>query len=250
MKKLMVVILMSLFAWGINTARAQKPGIVLNNSPGWKKIGETVASFKTQNESIAVIGADEFAAIKLKVEDAPLSIDRLQVFYESGDMQEIDVKKHIGSGGESEVFTLEKPGRDIQKVAFTYHTEPNAKGEKAEVELFGFKTEASGKESKTYRDRADKTEDAIEEKSEKAGDDIERGARKTKRDVQRAADKTGDAISEGAARSAAEITDKKLDSKMGPDGQTIYIDDDSKYYYINDKGKKVYVSSVQLKDKG
>src|SRR5688500_16178648 len=121
MKKL-IIIVMALVAFNLETADAQKPGVVLGNDPGWKKIGETVASFKSQNESIAVLGADEFAAIKIKVEDAPLHIERLQVFYESGDMEEIDVKKSIQAGEESEVFRLEHPDRDIQKVAFTYHT--------------------------------------------------------------------------------------------------------------------------------
>src|SRR5688500_13664817 len=132
MKKLMLLTVMTLFAWSMNSAYAQKPGVVLDNDPGWQKIGETVASFKSQDESIAVLGADEFAAIKLRVEGAPLQIDRLQVFYESGDMEEIDVKKRIQSGNESTVFRLKHPDRDIQKVAFTYNTAPNAEGEKAE----------------------------------------------------------------------------------------------------------------------
>ena len=34
---------------------------------------------------------------------------------------------------------------------------------------------------------------------------------------------------------------------MGPEGQTIYIDDLGKYYWINGKGKKIYVSESALK---
>src|SRR5687768_6964786 len=83
MKKLMVGIVLALFAWNIQPAIAQKPGVVIGNEPGWQKIGETVASFKSQDESISVIGADEFSAIKIRVKDAPLEIERMQVFYES-----------------------------------------------------------------------------------------------------------------------------------------------------------------------
>lgn len=258
----MVVILMALFTWHIETAQAQKPGVVLDNDPGWQKIGETIASFKEQDESIAVLGADEFAAIKIKVKDAPLEIERLQVFYESGDMEEIDVKKRIAKDGESQVIRLEHPNRDIQKVAFTYRTVPNAEGEKADVELFGFKTGNEGKSS-AYRDlddKADKAGDDIEREADEAADDIEReaeeaeqdieeGAERTESDIERAAEKTGDAISETAGKAAAEIDDPRHETKVGPDGQVIYIADDSRCYYVNEKGKRVYVSVSQLKDK-
>jgi hypothetical protein len=247
MKKSMAVILMALVSWNVHIASAQKPGVVLSNEKGWQKIGETEASFKSQDESIAVIGADEFQAIKLKVDNAPLQIDRLQVFYESGDMQEIDVQKNLQPGEETSVYKLDNPTRDIQKVAFTYHTVSNAKGDKADVELYGLK---SGNEpSDSYRHDADKTRDDIKRESSQAERDIERGADNTKKDVNRAADKTGNAISETAGKVAADIDDPKLDTKVGPDGETIFVGDDSRYYYVNDKGKRVYVTWSQLKDK-
>jgi hypothetical protein len=261
---------MALFALAVSPGWAQKPAVVMGNEAGWQKIGETVASFKSQDESIAVLGADEFAAIKIKVDDAPLHIERLQVFYESGDMEEIDVKKRIQAGEESEVFKLEHPDRDIQKVAFTYSTLPNADGDKAEVELFGLKTGNEG-ESNAYRDDADRAADKAERKADEARKDIKRESRETRRDinrkadrtedkidrradrtendVERAADKTGDAISEAAAKTAAEIDDPRHETKVGPDGQTIYIGDDARLYYINEKGTRVYVRKSQLKDK-
>ena len=254
MKKLMLVIVLALFAWNSQPAMAQKPGVVIGDEPGWQKIGETVASFKTQDESIVVIGADEFSALKIKVEDAPLEIERLQVFYESGEMEEIDVKKRIGAGEESEVFRLRNPERDIQKVAFTYNTVPNAEGEKADIELYGLNP-AEGS-SEAYRDDAERAEDELEEtadelerEAEEVEDEIEHSAEHTESDLERAADATGDAISETAAKTAAEIDDPKHDTKVGPDGQTIFIGDGSSYYYINEEGERVYVKKGQLKDK-
>jgi hypothetical protein len=95
---------------------AQKPAVVSSNEEGWQHIGQVTASFKMQNESIAVLGADEFSAIKLKVSEAPLHIERLQVFYESGDMEEIDVRSDISAGNESRVIKLKHPDRDINKL--------------------------------------------------------------------------------------------------------------------------------------
>lgn len=266
MKNFMFATLVALFAWSYNSASAQKPGVVVSNEPGWQKIGETVASFKSQDESIAVLGADEFAAIKIKVEDAPLQIDRLQVFYESGDMEEFDVKKRIQAGEESQVFRLKHQDRDIQKVAFTYNTAPNSEGEKADVELFGLKSGNEG-ESKAYRDDAERAEERmenagdeieseaeeaendIERKADRTGDEIDESAEETESDLERAADRTGDAVSEAAAKAAAEIDDPRHETKTGPDGQTLYIGDDSRCYYISDEGKRVFVSESEMKDK-
>ena len=243
----MVIILVALVSWNVHIARAQKPGIVLSNEKGWQKIGKTEASFKSQDESIAVIGADEFQAIKLKVDDAPLQIDRLQVFYESGDVQEIHVQKRIQPGEETGVFKLDNPTRDIQKVAFTYHTLTSASGDKADVELYGLK---SGNEpTDSYRHDANSTRDELKRESSQTERDIDRGARNTKRDVDRAADKSGNAISETAGKVAADIDDPKLDTKVGPGGETIFVGDDSRYYYVNDQGKRDFVKWSQLKDK-
>lgn len=255
MKKNLIGFLMALGSFIFLNSYAQKPAVVTDNDPGWKKIGETSASFKSQNESIVVLGADEFTAIKLKVKDAPLNIERLQVFYESGDMEEIDVKSKVHANGESHVINLKHPDRDIQKVAFTYNTEANVQGEKAEVELYGLKTNQPMGED-AYRDDAEKVEDDAERAVEKTeremeetGDEIEREAEETESEAESTADEIGDDISEGVNDAAAAIKDRKLKNKVGPEGETAYIDDDGNYYYINDEGNKIIITVDQLKDK-
>jgi hypothetical protein len=264
-------------------AYAQKPAVVSDNEPGWKHIGQVTASFKTTNESIVVLGADEFQAIKLKVNDAPIHIDRVQVFYESGQMEELDVKSDLKENAETRVINLSNPTRDIKKVAFTYRTLPNAGSDKADIALYGLKTGAQGdayikddvkeakreareesrelkedarevkreanEEAREIKREANEEANEVERDADRAGDKAEAEAREGESEVKGAARRTGDAVSEAAAKTAAAITDKKHDSKVGPDGQTIYIDDDSKYYYINDEGKKVFVTKLQLKDK-
>ena len=265
MKKGFVGIMMMLSSLVAFNSYGQKPAVVTDNDPGWKKIGETTASFKMQNESISVLGADEFTALKIKVKDAPLNIERLQVFYESGDMEEIDLKD-LSETGESDVITLKHPDRDIQKVAFTYKTEANAQGEKADVELYGLKTNQP-QGSDAYRDDvneaerdveqaadevADETEEAgdeIEREAEETADDADRATEETESDVERAADKVGDGISEGVNDAASAIKDQKVKDKVGPGGETAYIDDDGKYYYINNEGDKIFITELQLKDK-
>ncbi len=223
---------------------AQKPAVVSSNEPGWQHIGQITASFKNQNESIEVLGADEFTAIKLKVMEAPLQIERLQVFYESGDMEEIKVDKEIGKDNETRVIKLKHPDRDINKVAFTYKTGANADGEKADVALYGLKTgQPSGEDS--YRDEKEE----IKKDARDARDDVRDKANEVSEEAEEGAQSVGDKISEGAKDAAAAIKDQKIDDKVGPGGETVYLNEEAKYYYINNEGDKVFIPKVQLKDK-
>jgi hypothetical protein len=223
---------------------AQKPAVVSSNEEGWQHIGQVTASFKTQNESISVLGADEFSAIKLKVSDAPLHIERLQVFYESGDMEEINVRSDINPGSETRVIKLKHADRDIDKVAFTYKTKENAKGEKADIALYGLKSgQPAGADS--YRDE----KQAIKEDARETKKEIKREANETGDEVERKAQSAGDKVSEGVNDAAAAIKDEKLNNKVGPGGETVYVNEEGKHYYINNQGDKVFITELQLKDK-
>jgi hypothetical protein len=204
---------------------AQKPAVVADSKPGWHRIAGLEASFDKDNESVHIMGNDEFTALRFRVEDAPIHIDRMQVFYESGDTEDIDVKSAMKAGETSKEFQLKYAGRDITKIAFTYKTVDNAKSKKAELEIYGLKTNATAAES--YDKKVDEAEGEVKE----------------------AAEKTGDEISEAASKAAADIDDKRHDTKVGPNGQVIYIGDDNRFYYINEEGKKEFVTESQLKDK-
>lgn len=244
MKKVIVLTLMILTATCYTKLQAQKPAVVDSNKPGWHHIGHTTASFKTQNESISVLGADEFSALKIKVSEAPVHLQRLQVFYESGDMEEIDVREHFANGSESTVIRLKHPDKDIQKVAFTYNTEANASGEKADVDLYGLKTnQPAGKDA--YRDEKNE----VKEEAREARDEVNEEARETESELEKDAQSAGDKIEEGAKDAAAAITDQKLKNKVGPGGETAYVDENGKYYYINNAGEKVFITRAQLRDK-
>lgn len=253
-------------------SNAQKPVVVGDAEPGWHRIAGLQANFKKQNESVHILGNDEFQALKFKVEDAGIHIERMQVFYESGDMEDIDVKSEMKEGQSSKAFQLKHAGRDISKIAFTYHTVGNDKSEKAELEIYGLKTEATASDS--YDKKVDKAEGELKEAREEAKDEARetRGEAKEARDevadeadeaennidrktdgadgdLERAAENAGDQVSETAAKTAAEIDDRRHDTKVGPDGQVIYIGDDDRHYYINEEGKKVFVTEAQLRDK-
>jgi len=243
MKKVMGMFLI-MAAFSTVGVFAQKPAVVATNEPGWHHIGQTEASFKLQNESISVLGADEFSALKLKVTDAGLQLERMQVFYESGDMEEIDLRTHFSSNSESGAIHLKHPDKDIQKVAFTYKTAPNAQGEKADIDLYGLKTnQPAGRDS--YREEKEE----LREEARETEQEVEEEARETEVEIEQDAQSAGDKIEEGAKDAAATITDQKLKNKVGPGGENAYVDEDGRYYIINDEGEKVWITVDQLRDK-
>ena len=72
---------------------------------------------------------------------------------------------------------------------------------------------------------------------------------KVKEEVKKDAKKVGNKTAEVASKSKAKITDQKHKDKVGPNGQTIYIDNHSKYYWVDKKGHRHYVNEAQLKAK-
>ena len=61
--------------------------------------------------------------------------------------------------------------------------------------------------------------------------------------------KVGNQVSNTAANTASHVVDKRYEGKCGPNGETVYINDHSHYYYINKKGHRVYLLKSQLMDK-
>ena len=72
---------------------------------------------------------------------------------------------------------------------------------------------------------------------------------KTTRQVGDAATKVGHKTSELAVKGASAVVDKKYKDKCGPHGETVYINNHSRYYYVDKKGHKVYLKESELMDK-
>jgi len=80
---------------------------------------------------------------------------------------------------------------------------------------------------------------------DKTGDAIKTGAKA----VGKTAKKVGNKTAEVAVKGTAEITDKKYENKVAPDGSQVYIDKEDNKYYVNDKGRKIYLKESEISDK-
>jgi hypothetical protein len=170
-----IINLVLCFMMTISIATGQKPAVMADEKTGWQKIGEATVNFKTDKDNIVVLGKDRFRAIKFKVMDAAIDLQDLEVYYENekGDAktdkdnkvdvdvkgndkgvdvrsneemkandpnrEDIQVRTPIKAGTESRVIDLKGSSRELKKVVFTYRTLPNAKDEKATVELYGLR---------------------------------------------------------------------------------------------------------------
>jgi hypothetical protein len=142
MKKMIMLVLLALaIVYGSLNAQS----VVVSDKTGWHKIGSRTIDFKNDKDEITVLGADRFSSIKFKVNDAPVNLQNVEVYYESGDNQNIAVNSPIGPEMESKAYDLNGGERSLKKISFDYNTLPNIKDEKAEIEVWGLKTNADEK---------------------------------------------------------------------------------------------------------
>ncbi len=76
---------------------------------------------------------------------------------------------------------------------------------------------------------------------------VETGAKKAWKGTRKVGKKVGNKTAEVASKGASRVADKKSDEWIGPEGQTIYIDEVDRFYWVNGRGKKIYVSESALK---
>jgi hypothetical protein len=138
MKKTMILILLAIAGYGV--ACAQLPKVITSDKKGWHKIGETSVNFKKETDEIVILVANRFAAIQLKVDDAPIDLISAEAYYESGDKQDLKIMGSIKAPGESDVINLNGGERTLKKIILVYKTIPNYKDKNAHVEIWGLKT--------------------------------------------------------------------------------------------------------------
>jgi hypothetical protein len=78
---------------------------------------------------------------------------------------------------------------------------------------------------------------------------VEKGAKKVWKGTKKGVKKAGNKTAEVTVKGVSGVTNKKSDDWVGPNGQTIYVDDSNKYFWVNGRGKRIYVSESALKAK-
>jgi hypothetical protein len=171
------------FALALSTgiASAQQPAVMVSTTPGWHKIASTTVDFKKERDEVMVLGADHFSAIKFMVVDAPIDLQDLEIWYENGTKQDVQVRTPIEVGKESRVINVDGGHRDIDKIVFVYKTLPNRTDERAEVAIYGLKPETTASDENMDVDR-DRNVDVTDRDKNVTTTDRDRNAAGTDRD--------------------------------------------------------------------
>lgn len=92
-------------------------------------------------------------------------------------------------------------------------------------------------------------DDSSKSTAGKAAHSVKKGAKKAWSGTKKGAKAVGNETAETATKVKAKVTDKEYEGWVAPNGHTVYVDDGSKYYWINESGKRVFVKKDQLRAK-
>jgi hypothetical protein len=106
------------------------------NMQGWNFIGDKIVAYGPDRDVLIVTGNDVYRQIKIKVTGAPLHIVDMDVYFENGEKQNVELKNRFRQGQESRVIDFAGGERRIKKIEFLYSTVGRAKG-KARVAVWG-----------------------------------------------------------------------------------------------------------------
>jgi len=95
------------------------------------------------------------------------------------------------------------------------------------------------------RETGEAAQERANEKTDSTGDAVLEPGDQTKPK----ADTSGTKSKESGKFGAAEIKVKKLESKVGPNGEPIFVDEHAQYYYIDNDGQRVNIDKSELKAK-
>jgi len=114
--------------------------------PGlWQELGVINVDFKLTHDDIVLMGPAEFRSLKFKVSDAPVKILNVNVIYQNGRVDQMNIKYLVPPGGESRVIDLKfKDGvkdaeKRIRRVTVWYQSADSKVQGKAKLALWGMK---------------------------------------------------------------------------------------------------------------
>ncbi len=100
-------------------------------------------------------------------------------------------------------------------------------------------------EQATGQTTKDKVEHGIKKGARETKEGIKKGAQETKKGVKKGAHE----VAEQASELHSKVVDKEVGDKMGPNGEDIFYDNDGRYYYVDEKGHRVYLNASVLRQR-
>lgn len=143
-KAILFFVTLSLFSL---KAIAQEVVAVKTGASGtWQELGTINVDFKLNHDDIVLMGPAEFKSFKFKVFDAPVQILNMNVIYQNGKVDQMNIKYLVQPGVESRVIDLKTKGgvkdseRKIRRITVWYQSATKDQQGKAKLVLWGMKS--------------------------------------------------------------------------------------------------------------
>lgn len=106
----------------------------------WVNLGAKEVKDKSEQDTWHVgAGKGEFRRIKLTVQQRAVRFYRLEVKFENGEKQNVELRDIIRGGGETRAIELVGKDRRIDKVDVWYEAQTVRRGARSQVTLFGIR---------------------------------------------------------------------------------------------------------------
>ncbi|MER3497522.1 MAG: hypothetical protein C4308_02210 [Chitinophagaceae bacterium] len=105
----------------------------------WKFIADKWVSFSVEHDVI-LFGdlRDDFRQLQLRITDGPLKMYDMKIYFDNGEVQDVQLRKHFSQGSSSRVIDLNGGLRHLSKIEFWYETKGFGKG-RSKVAVWGRK---------------------------------------------------------------------------------------------------------------
>lgn len=106
-----------------------------NNTVGrWEKIGTQTVQKSSEKDDFRPSSRKSYSALKVMVRKNTVNFNKMTIYFENGQKQDIELRNIIKDGGESRIINLLHKRR-IDKIRFEYRTR-NLIGSRAEVDVW------------------------------------------------------------------------------------------------------------------
>jgi hypothetical protein len=104
----------------------------------WEVIGSRTVTDRADHDSVKVgSGKGNFTAIKLEVQRRAVRFRRVEIRFQNGSDQKVELRDTIAANGESRVIDVEGGDRVIRSVEFWYEAQSLTRGGQATVRVLG-----------------------------------------------------------------------------------------------------------------
>jgi hypothetical protein len=122
----------SVFAQDVINVQSGPPGI-------WQQLGTVNVDFTVNHDDIVLMGPAEFKSIKFKAFDSPVNIVNVNLVYQNGKVDQLNIKYLLDPGAESKIIDVKRYPIRLRRVTIWYQTDSLAHGTKAKLALWGMK---------------------------------------------------------------------------------------------------------------